>query len=60
VQPLVSTVFWHIWKEPRATVASAPALLPALTAPGLRAELPRPRLQRLVGQVTFPVLQTSF
>jgi hypothetical protein len=60
VQPLVSTVFWHIWKEPRSPVASAPALLPAPAPPGLRAELPRPRLQRLAGQLTVPLYQTSF
>jgi hypothetical protein len=62
VQPLVSTAFWHVWKQPREA-ASAAAWRPALSHPRLREGRPgpaRPRVQRIAGELTVPLLQTSF
>jgi uncharacterized membrane protein YjjP (DUF1212 family) len=57
VQPLVSTIFWHIYKEPRAVTAFPAARLPMSPRP----TGPRPaRPQRLPGQLAMPPLRHLF
>jgi hypothetical protein len=70
MQPVVSTVFWHIWKDPRPATSEPPRLRSALAGGGLGPPLlglrppppglTRPRASRLPGELTIPLLRTTF
>ena len=62
VQPLVSTVFWHVWKEPRepASASGLAARARRIRACARAGRPARPRGPRIAGELTLPLLQTSF
>jgi hypothetical protein len=70
MQPLVSTVFWHVWKEPRFPAAFPPAPAGATPSPASAAGAALPplarrpplpaftRSQRLAGEMIIPLRWT--